>query len=69
MNQRTDNQKAEEDDADSDDFYLFSAGATDEENTLELIIEEKLIDTVIDSGASCSSIPEEVFNFVTGGRV
>ena len=60
---------AEEDDADSDDFYVFIAGATDEENTLELIIEEKLINTVIDSDDSCSSIPEEVFNFVTGGRV
>ena len=69
MNQLTENQMAEEDDADSDDFYVFIAGATDEENTLELIIEEKLINTVIDSDASCSSIPEEVFNFVTGGRV
>ena len=68
MNQLTENQMAEEDDADSDDFYVFIAGATDEENTLELIIEEKLINTVIDSDASCSSIPE-VFNFVTGGRV
>ena len=45
---------AEEDDADSDDFYVFSAGATDEENTLELIVEDKLINTVVDSGASCN---------------
>lgn len=69
MNQLTENQMAEEDDADSDDFYVFSAGAADGENTLELIIEEKLINTVIDSSASCNSIPEEVFNFETGGRV
>ena len=69
MNQLTENQMAEEDVVDSDDFYVFSAGATDEENTLELIIEDKLINTVIDSGASCNSIPEEVFNFLKGGRV
>lgn len=58
-----------EDDVDSDDFYVFSAGATDEENTLKLINEDKLINTVIDSGASCNLMSEEEFNFVTGGRV
>lgn len=55
-----------EDDADSDDFYVFSAGATDEENTLKLINEDKLINTVIDSGASCNLMSEEELNFVTG---
>ena len=69
VNQLTENQMAEEDDADSDDFYVFSAGATDEENTLELIIEDKLINTVIDTGASCNLMSAEVFNFVTGSRV
>lgn len=68
MNQLTKNQMAE-DDADSDDFYVFSAGATDEENTLKLINEDKLINTVIDSGASCNLMSEEELNFVTGGRV
>lgn len=68
MNQLTKNQMAE-DDADSDDFYVFRAGATDEENTLKLINEDKLINTVIDSGASCNLLSEEEFNFVTGGRV
>ena len=38
VNQLTENQMAEEDDGDTDDFYVFSAGTTDEENTLELII-------------------------------
>ena len=69
MNQLTKNQMADDDDAGSDDFYMFSAGATDEENTLELTIEDKLINTVIDSGASCNLMSEEVCNFVTGGRV
>ena len=68
MNQLTKNQMAE-DDADSDDFYVFSAGATDEENTLKLINEDKLINSVIDSGASCNLMSEEELNFVTGGRV
>lgn len=36
--------------------------------TLELIIEDKFINTVIDSGASCNLMSEE-FNFLTGSRV
>ena len=59
MNQLIENQKAEEGDAGRYDFYVFSAGATNEENTLELIIEYKLINTVIDSGASCKIMSAE----------
>ena len=73
INQLTENQIAEGDDAGSDFFYyyffVFSSGATDEEIALELIVEDKLINTAIDSGDSCNLMSEEVFDFVTGGRV
>ena len=48
---------------------MFSTGATDEENALELIVEDKLINSAIDSGDSCNLMSEKVFDFVTGGRV
>ena len=34
---------------------------------MELVIEDKLVNVAIDSGASCNSISEEKFNFVAGG--
>ena len=52
----------------SDDFYVFNAGTTDGQNTMELMIEDKLVNIVIDSGASCILMSEEMFNFVTGGK-
>ena len=52
----------------SDDFYVFNAGNTDGQNTMELMIEDKPINVVIDSGTSCNLMSEEVFNFVTGGN-
>ena len=33
---------------------------------MKLMIENKLVDVVIDSGASCNLISEEMFHFVTG---
>jgi len=47
-------------------FYVFNAGNTNGQNTMELIIEDKLVNVVIDSGASCNLMSEEMFNFVTG---
>ena len=35
---------------------------------MELVIEDKLVNVAIDSGASCNSISEETFNFVAGGN-
>ena len=51
----------------SNDFYVFNTGNTAGQNTLELIIEDKTINVVIDSGASCNLMSEKTFNFVTGG--
>ena len=52
----------------SDDFYVFNAVITDGPNTMELMIEDKLVNIVIDSGASCNLMSEEMFNFITGGN-
>lgn len=52
----------------SDDFYVFNAGSTDGQNTMELVIEDKHVNVVIDSDASCNLMSEETFNFVTGGN-
>ena len=35
---------------------------------MELMIEDKLVNIVIDSGASCNLMSEEMFNFITGGN-
>ena len=35
---------------------------------MELVIEDKLVNVAIDSGASCNSMSEETFNFVAGGN-
>ena len=53
--------------ASSDDFYVFNAVSTDEHNTMELMIEHKHVN-IVDSGASCNLMSEEMFNFVTGGN-
>ena len=52
----------------SDDFYVFNAGNNDGQNTMELVIDDKLVNVVIDSGASCNLMSEETFNFVGGGN-
>ena len=52
--------------ASNDDFYVFSTGNTDDQNTLTSEIEVKPINVIIDSGASCNLMSEEVFYHVTG---
>lgn len=52
-----------------DDFYVFYTGETDDGNTLKLEIADKTMNVIIDSGASCNLMSEEVFNLVTGGNV
>ena len=55
--------------ASSDDFYVFSTGNSDDQNTLKLEIEDKPINVIVDSGASCNLMSQEVFDHVTGGNV
>ena len=52
----------------NDDFYVFNTRSTDGPNTIELLIEDKHVNTVIDSGASYNLMSKEMFNFVTGGN-
>ena len=53
----------------SEDFYVFSTTATEDPSNLELYVEDKLITIVIDSGASCNLMSEEMFKYVTEGKV
>ena len=55
--------------ASSGDFYVFYTGDTDDRNSLKLQIEDKIMNVIIDSGASCNLMSEEVFDLVTGGGV
>ena len=55
--------------ANSDDFYVFYTGDTDDRNSLKLQIEDKIINVIVDSGASCNLMSEEVFDLVAGGSV
>ena len=55
--------------ANSDDFYMFYTRDADDRNSLKLQIEDKIINAIIDTGASCNLMPEEVFDLVMGGSV
>lgn len=50
-------------------YYVFTTGSSGINNNLELMVEDKLIDVVIDSGASCNLMSNEVFSHITGGKV
>ena len=51
------------------DFYVFNADDANEGNVLKLRIEDKIINIIIDAGASCNLISEQVFNQIAGGKV
>ena len=55
--------------ANSEDFYVFYTGDTDDRNCLKLQIEDKIINVIVDSGAGCNLMSEELFDLVTGGSV
>ena len=48
----------------NDDFYVFSAREEKKSNTLTLFIDDALVDVIIDSGANCNLISEDVLNSV-----
>ena len=49
---------------------MFSAeGNANEGNVLKLKIGDKIINIIIDSGASCNLISEQIFNQIAGGKV
>ena len=49
-----------------DDFYVFSARSGEAQNTVEMLIEDKPIIVIIDSGANCNLMSEGVFELVKG---
>ena len=51
------------------DFYVFNADDANEGNVLKLRIEDKIINIIIDSGAICNLISEQVFNQIAGAKV
>ena len=51
-----------------DDFYVFSGRSREAQNTIEMLIEDKPINVIIDSGANCNLMSEGVFEFVKGGN-
>ena len=60
--------KSAENRVSSHDFYVYNAGSTDGQNTVELGIEDKLVNVVIDSGASFNLMSEETFSFIARGN-
>jgi hypothetical protein len=53
---------------DDDDYYAFTTADNPQSpSTLPILIENKLIDVVVDSGASCNLISHEVFQSLLGG--
>ena len=48
---------------------MLSAEEANEGNVLKLKIEDKIINIIIDSGASCNLISEQIFNQIAGGKV
>ena len=46
---------------------MFSAGNSEGQNTIEMLIEDKPVNVIIDSGANCNLMSEEVFESIIGG--
>ena len=51
-----------------DDFYVFSTRNGDAENTVKMLIENKLVNVITDLAANCIFMSEGIFEFVTGGN-
>ena len=48
---------------DVEDYYVFCTDENQSPNTLKLLIADKPLDNIVDSGASCNLMSEETFNF------
>ena len=51
-----------------DAFYVFTTSSGEALETLELRINDKIIDVIVDSGASCNIMSEHAFHSLTGGE-
>ena len=52
--------------SEDDAFYLFTASTSEGLETLELRLNEKITNIIVDSGASCKLMSERVFHSLTG---
>ena len=52
--------------SEDDAFYVFTASTSEGLETLELRLNDKIIDIIVDSGASCKLMSERVFHSLTG---
>ena len=62
-------QQAEGEESEDDAFYVFTASTSEGLGILELCINDKIINVIVDSGASCNLMSEHVFHSLTGGKV
>ena len=61
-------QQADGKESEDDAFYVFTATTSEALETLELCINDKIINVIVDSGASCNLMSEHVFHSLTGGK-
>ena len=61
-------QQADGEESEDDAFYVFTASTSEALETLELRINDKIVDVIVDSGASCNLMSEHVFHSLTGGK-
>ena len=58
-------QQAAEEESEDDAFYVFAASTSEGLETFELCINDKIVNVIVDSGASCNLMSEHVFHFLT----
>ena len=61
-------QPADGEESEDDTFYVFTASTSEALETLELRINDKVINVIVDSGASCNLMSEHVFHSLTGRK-
>ena len=61
-------QQQDTENVEDDAFYVFTATTGEGLETLELRINNKLVNVIVDSGASCNLMSEDVFKFITRGE-
>ena len=54
--------------ANSNDFYVSITGNSEGQNTIEMLIEDKPVNVIIDSGENYNLTSEEVFESIIGGN-
>ena len=65
-NVRAVTQQQDSDEGEDNVFYVFSASTRKGPETLDLCINDKLTSVIVDSGASCNLMSENVFHSITG---